>query len=544
MQAEILNIGLGFLEGLALIFSPCILPILPIILAGSLTGSKKRPIGIIIGFILTFSLVTFFSRKLLQVTGIDLNIIRYCAYGILLLLAVILISTYLSEKFNLLTQRLTRVGTQYTFLNNSQSGFVGGILFGALVALIWTPCAGPILAAVIVQAVVQQTNVISFLILLAFSCGVAIPMVLIAIFGRSIMQGMSYFKNYTSLLRKILGVVIILSVVYMILLESGFNQTYTLNTTQLNSQSNPAALVKGLSIPYPAPAIGGIDDWINTPALNLTTLKGQVVLIDFWTYSCINCIRTLPYLKDWYEKYHDKGLVIIGVHTPEFDFEKKLTNVKNAVERSGIKYPVALDNSFVTWLNFQNRYWPAHYLIDKNGNVVYIHFGEGEYDVTENNIRYLLGESQLAETHVQQANIQGPTTPETYLGYERAANFASPELMQKNNSARYSYPDNLKLNQWALQGDWQISSDHILATAKNNAIKINFQARNVYMVMGNDTNQPIHLAVILNNKIIKNITVQDHTLYTILELEKAETGILVLKISEPGLQVYTFTFGG
>ncbi len=549
MQPDLVNITLGFIEGFALIISPCILPILPIILAGSLEGSKKRPVGIIIGFMIVFALFTLFSRKLVQYSGIDLNIIRHISFGILILLAIIMLSTYLTDKFAELTRHLTNAGSTLSTANNPQGGLVSGILFGGLVAIIWTPCAGPILAAVIVQTVIQQTNLMSFLTLLAFGLGAGIPMLVIALFGRTLMAKLSFLKSRTTILRKLLGLIIIFSVGYMIFIEGGINTVRAADTNNV-----AVSLQNGLSEPYAAPPIAGIDAWVNSQPLQLQNLKGKVVLIDFWTYSCINCIRTLPYLKDWYDKYHDKGLIIIGVHTPEFDFEKNLTNVKNAVQQDGIKYPVALDSHFVTWLNFKNQYWPAHYLLDKNGNVVYTHFGEGDYDITENNIRYLLGLKEIT-TNVTSDNESffQTETPETYLGYARADSFESPESVSQNQNAQYTFPETLAQHSWALQGGWNIMSDRILATQNNSSIEIHFHARNVYIVMGNSTNKSIQVKLLLNDNSIttdmgkdvvnSSITVYKHTLYEALHFNQATTGILKVISSTPGLEVYTFTFG-
>ena len=547
---DIVNIGLGFLEGFALIISPCILPILPIILAGSLTGSKKRPFGIIIGFIIIFALFTFFSRKLVQYSGIDLNWVRHISYGILLLLGIIMLSTYLTEKFSLLTQRLTSTGAALSTVNNPQGGFVSGILFGGLIAIIWTPCAGPILAAVIVQTVIQQTNLMSFLTLVAFGIGAAVPMLVIALFGRKIMEKFTYIKTHTTVFRKILGAIIILGVGYMIYLEGGVS---TASAAEVNNSIN-LNLQNGLSNPYPAPSLGGIDAWINSSPLQISELKGKVVLIDFWTYSCINCMRTLPYLIDWYNKYHDMGLVIIGVHTPEFDFEKKLDNVKSAVARDGIKYPVALDSHFVTWQHFNNSYWPAHYLINKNGYVVYTHFGEGAYAETENNIRYLLGvkEPVTTETHNEEQS-SGSETPETYLGYARANHFSSPESVENDRSTQYTFPKKLDQNDWALQGNWTIMADRIISDQKNAAIQISFHARKVYIVMGNATDKTINVKLLLNGKNIttekgkdvenSSLNVNQHSLYSAVTLDHSGDGVLQVISSLPGLEIYTFTFG-
>lgn len=550
MQAAVVNIGLGLLEGFALIISPCILPILPIILAGSLTGSKKRPFGIILGFVFVFALFTYFSRELVQYSGIDLNLVRHISFGILLLLGIILLSSYLTGKFNQLTQRLVSAGSKFSAVNNPQGGLISGMLFGGLIAIIWTPCAGPILAAVIVQTVIQQTNLLSFLTLLAFGVGATIPMLAIALFGREIIAKFSYLKTHTTLFRKILGVVIILSVGYMFYTEVGISPSIASATNNIPAIN----LQKGLVNPYVAPSISGIDAWLNSKPLQISDLKGKVVLIDFWTYSCINCIRTLPYLKDWYQKYHDKGLVIIGVHTPEFDFEKNLANVKNAVIQDGIKYPVALDSHFVTWLNFNNQYWPAHYLIDKNGTVVYTHFGEGDYDVAENNIRYLLGMRELAPTKMPaEEPIAQNETPETYLGYSRAEHYSSPQSVKEDQATEYSFPNELTQNNWALQGRWKIISDRIISDQKNATIEINFHARKVFIVMGNATNKAIKVRLLLNGKTIQtekgkdvansSINVNNYSLYEVIALSQPGNGILQVIATSPGLEVYTFTFG-
>lgn len=548
MDTDILTIGLGFLEGIALIISPCIWPVLPFILAGSLEGSKKRPLGIVFGFVLTFSLFTFFSRSLVRYSGIDLTLIRDMSYLLLLLLGIVMMSTYLSEKFSRFTRRIANTGS--SFSTNQRGGFFSGILFGALIGLIWTPCAGPILAAVIVQTVIQTSSLISFLIVVAFGIGAAIPMLLIALFGRAIILKSKFIQTRGELLRKILGAIVIASVLYMIYGES---LSFSFGNSTSSDIENPR-LVDGLSVPYAAPEIAGIEAWVNSPPLRIEQLKGKVILVDFWTYSCINCVRTLPYLKDWYSKYHKNGFEIIGVHTPEFEFEKNLTNVKNAVNKFAIKYPVALDNNFVTWQHYANRYWPAHYLIDKNGVVVYQHFGEGSYNETENNIRFLLGLNAAKLTQEKSGNSEDAQTPETYLGYARMENFASPEPMLRNKAMVYSFPNTLSLNEWALQGSWLVSSQKIMSAQADAKLKINFTARKVYVVMGNSTDSPIQVKVSLNDKAIdtekgkdivsSTITVDRHDLYEVIALPSSSYGVLQLTASAPGLEIYTFTFGG
>lgn len=538
MYAELANVGLAFFEGFALIISPCILPILPIILSGSLTGRQSRPFGIILGFVLSFTLFTLFSRVIIQYLHLSDDAIRTTSYLLLLLFGIVMISSYLTEKFTLITQRLTQIGSSLKTANNPESGFAGGIIFGCLVGIIWTPCAGPILAAVIVQVVIQKTTLSSLFVVLAFGLGAGVPMLLIAILGRKLMDQFAFFRNKAALFRKLLGLIIIF-VVLSLIYDAGLS--FTPKTPVNGSVQKTEALINGLEHPYPAPEIAGISAWINSPPLILQGLQGKVVLIDFWTYSCINCIRTLPYLKKWYAKYHHLGFEIIGVHSPEFEFEHDLNNVKNAVVKDGILYPVALDNQFETWQNFHNEYWPAHYLIDKSGRVVYEHFGEGEYDVTENNIRFLLGLNNLPMNSTEE-NYSSSQTPETYLGYEREERFSSNESVNKYAAVTYTYPVDLPTDHWALKGKWRILPDKIIAMQAGAAIKLHFNAGKIYAVMG-AYNAKTTVKVLLDNKLISTINVGRQQLYTLTQLNRSSEGTIELISSSPGLQIYTFTFG-
>jgi len=288
-------------------------------------------------------------------------------------------------------------------------------------------------------------------------------------------------------------------------------------------------LINGLNFTYQAPQFSGIDMWFNSKPLNMASLKGNVVLVDFWTYSCINCIRTLPYITEWYRKYHDKGLVIVGVHAPEFEFEKNQENVKSAIAANHITYPVALDNNLDTWTNFNNNYWPAHYLIDQDGRVVYTHFGEGEYGVTENNIRFLLGLNKIT---MPQKNMvsNGHQTPETYLGNARAANFSRDEK-------------SLAPDHWALIGKWRIESERIISDEKGAKLRLNFTARKVFLVMGSATEKPIEVSIGLNNKVIDKMTIDQHKLYTLIDQHTSKQGLIEITANAPGLEAYAFTFG-
>src|SRR5579872_2012653 len=340
---------------------------------------------------------------------------------------------------------------------------------------------------------------------------------------------------------------------YMKMILRLFAVTIFLISTTAES-TDSLTLQNGLYNSYPAPQIEGITYWINSPPLQLNNLKGKVVLIDFWTYSCINCLRTLPFLKDWYHKYHDSGLVIIGIHAPEFEFEKNIENVKNAVAKDGIQYPVALDNQFMTWQNYHNQYWPAHYLIDKNGRVVYTHFGEGDYLTTENNIRFLLGMKQPVTTSLPENGEESiRQTPETYLGYARSENFSNKQSIVQNKAALYLFPEEISEDHWALNGEWAINSDKIISVQPNVGLKINFNAHKVFMVMGSASGQPVKVKVLLNGEPVINgkgkdvidsrVMVSKHTLYEVLDLPHFDSGILQIIPETPGLEVYTFTFG-
>ncbi len=520
--AILLNLALAFVEGFALILSPCILPILPIMLSGGIEGGRSRPYGIITGFVLVFASFTIISRLLVQHLGINLDIVRYIAFALIGLFGLILISDKLSNKFEHLTQRFASIGMVASAKADQPSGgFFSGVLLGGLVSLIWVPCGGPILAAAIVRSAVEDSNWGSFFSFLFFALGSVLPMIIIAMLGKTIMQKLTFLKKNTGRLRKIFGVIILAAAVLALI--PMHTNSIPANTGLSEATSNQ--LVDALSLPYPAPAIlDAPNNWINSPPLAIADLKGKVVLIDFWTYSCINCVRTLPYLNNWYAKYHDQGLVIIGVHTPEFEFEKNPSNVIQAVQEDGIKYPVVMDSNYATWLSYHNQYWPAHYLIDKQGNVVYESFGEGDYAQTEHNIQVLLGVQGNVTTPQPNAvatSAFSNQTPETYLGGARASKF---------------------LGLWSTEGSWVSQDQYIVSTGPNASITIDFNAQKVFLVAG-VANKPVVVTVLLNGKNIGTFTLTHHDLYPVLTLPKQSTGKLTLQFATPGAELYTFTFG-
>ena len=492
---------LALAEGVALIASPCILPVLPLVLSASIDGGRKRPFGIIIGFVLAFSVFALASRKIVNAFGVDLDVIKNASLIFLALFGLVLLSSKLSEKFSSLTQSFANTGNKYT-IGNRPDGLLSGIVIGAFIGLIWTPCAGPILAVVLVQVIRQETDLQSLFIIIPFAIGAGLPMLIISLTGRKIMTKLSFFTTHAEAIRKGFGVVILLAVAFI---ASGGNVQSLFSHTEKPTQveQTMSGLVDGLEKPYPAPEFAEIQQWLNANPLTMAQLKGKVVLVDFWTYSCINCVRTLPYVTGWDQKYRDKGLVIIGVHAPEFEFEKNADNVKAALVKHGIHYPVALDNKLGTWSNFRNQYWPAHYLIDENGQVVYTHFGEGNYNKTEHNIRYLLGLDDQADNTVKPAAaFSSDQSPETYVGYERGERYAGTPEWIEDKAAAYTLPKFLPLNNWALSGNWTVGAEKITASDKGGSLQMNFKAKKLFLVLGTATGKPIHATIHLNGEAV------------------------------------------
>lgn len=544
---SIVEIGLSFIEGLALIASPCILPVLPLVLGASIDGGKRRPFGIIIGFVLAFTAFAMLSRKLVSTLGIDLEYIKYGSLIFLALFGLVLLSERLSIIFSMATQRFASTGSKITA--NAKDGFFSGIFIGMLIGLIWTPCAGPILAAVLVQIIRQESDIQALFLVGSFALGAGVPMFIISLTGRKVMTKLGFLTHHAETVRKTFGVVMLLAVVFI---ASGGDAQSLFTKKETVPISSASGLQDALPNPYPAPEFNGIEAWLNSESLTMESLKGKVVLIDFWTYSCINCVRTLPYVTKWDRTYRDKGLVIIGVHAPEFEFEKDIGNVKNALASHNIEYPVAIDNKLDTWTSFKNRYWPAHYLINQEGKVVYTHFGEGNYAETENNIRHLLGLDAKVDAAPETPVSSKGQTPETYLGADRAANFASPEKLALGNKT-FSLPKFLTSDHWALSGKWQIDGERIISSGADAKIQLNFTAGKVFLVLGTQTGKPIKAKLTINGEPLgayagkdasgSIFIVKNHTLYELVNQEFVQNGLLEITTSEPGLEAYAFTFG-
>jgi len=528
-------LALAFAEGIALILSPCILPVLPLMLGASINGGRARAMGIVGGFVLAFKVFAVISRQAILASGIDAEIIRNASLVLLALFGVVMLLPGLSERwanaFHTLGDRGNRVINRI-----SGKGFWSGVGIGALIGIVWTPCAGPILATAVLQIVQTKDTLQAFMTIAAFALGAGIPMGLIALFGGRLMRGTSFLKKHGNTIRRTIGAIMILAA---LAIYNGWDlKLVAWQARVMPHEQTVSGFTGGLKNPYPAPEITGITDWINSDPLTLAQLRGKVVLIDVWTYSCINCIRTLPHVTRWYDTYKDNGLVVIGVHAPEFPFEKKRENVEKAVNDFKINYPVALDNNFATWQAYNNKYWPAHYLIDPEGRVVYTHFGEGNYNVTEANIRSLLGLEGAVTEAADPAYTKGQTH-ETYLGFMRAKNFAGS--ITRNAESQYAYPAKLRDGQWALQGPWTVHEQKSVA-GKDAALRLNYTAGKAHLVMGSSDGQPVEVEVRIDGEAQRTLTVREAKLYTLAD-KPQKSAVLELRSDRPGLEVYAFTFG-
>jgi len=520
---------LSLFEGLGLAFSPCILPILPFILASTTSNNRLRPFLIIGGFIISFTIFSLISRQILAWTGLQQDTIQRGAYSLLLVFGLILLIPQLEEHFAKVTNKLADNANSLSTGKFADST-IGGLMVGALIGLVWTPCAGPILAAAIVQVIQAQTTIEASATIAAFAIGSGIPMLLIALFGQYLTVHIRNLNKHASSIRRVMGALI---VGFAAMALSGVNIAQYVTPQSAGGPILGRELENKLEQPYDAPEISGITQWFNSQPLDLPSLKGKVVLIDFWTYSCINCIRTLPHIESLYEKYKDNGLVVIGVHSPEFAFEGNPKNVADAIDKFRLTYPVAMDNSFTTWNNFKNRYWPAQYLIDQNGRVVYTHFGEGGESVTENNIRFLLHLGQGSAAETASASSADSQTPETYLGLARAE--------------RESSQDTPDLNQWHLAGKWDRKSQYLESTAAGDAITLHYRAKKVFLVM-ESADSSAHTVTVTpdtNTPDVQNgqISVQSSRLYQIIQNDTSKDDRVMIKADQPGLRLYAFTFG-
>lgn len=547
----------AFLAGVATIFSPCILPVLPLVLSSGITGGKKRPVGVLLGFVLSFTFFALSLTLLVKAFGIDANVLRNIAIVVLLVFGLTLLVPKLQELWERLTAGIASKGAS---AGQNGEGFWGGFVIGITLGLVWTPCAGPIMASILALAATQSVTAVSVFITLAYSIGATLPMLLIIWLGRKFVTG-ALVKS-TRVVQKVFGVIIIAAALAisqgwdLLLLQklnygSGITKFIEQNeivNAKLDELAGREEVAEGEC--KEAPGFDGGGEWLNSPPLALDELKGKVVLVKFWTYTCINCIRTFPFVNAWEEKYADDGLVIIGVHTPEFEFEKDLGNLKEAVEDNKIKYPVVQDNDYKIWRAYKNRFWPAKYLVDQNGCIVNEHFGEGNYEETEKLIQDLLGVSgDLVDDEVYRS--EGGKTPERYLGYGRTEDFVSPEGVKKDKVAAYSFPQKIELNEHAFMGNWLIGEEYARAAA-GAKLNLHFKAKEVFLVMRSKDGSTKKVMVGLDGGA-KGLgadvgedglmEVSKDRLYKLVRFESSDEGVLELEFPEGGVEVFAFTFG-
>ncbi|MBS1886395.1 MAG: cytochrome c biogenesis protein DipZ [Actinobacteria bacterium] len=600
----------GFVAGAATAVSPCVVPVLPIALSAGATGGRRRPLGVVTGLVVSFSFALFALVYVIDALGLPNDLLRNIAIVVLFGFGIVLLIPPLAARVEALGSRLSgRFGVK-----TDGDGFWPGVGLGLSLGVLYAPCAGPILAAVLTASASQPFNVGRLAVVVAYAFGSAIVLYLLMIGGRRLAAPLA---RRSGTFQMAMGAVMVLVAFAM---WQGLDTKFQSNVTAAlpswltnpaegieKSHSAQVALAEirgggghGLGIKAieaearrqvektraergesrrpgtegesrltarqeetvpledigTAPEFTDTQHWFNTPGdrpLTMRGLRGKVVLIDFWTYSCINCIRTLPYLNAWNKRYAKDGLVIVGVHTPEFPFEREASNVAEAIKTDGIEYPVVQDNEMGTWNAYENLYWPAEYFVDAKGQVRFAHFGEGEYGEKEQVIRELLTEAghppgkALSGAHGMAAE-PGVTTPESYLGAARATNFTNGLIRPGRQTFTLQKPGE---NQLSYGGEWTIAEQPVTAR-KGARLDLNFGARRVYLVLGSP-GRPRRIKVLLDGRPIAAaddgadvhngyVKVTSQRLYNLVELPKVEHHVLEL-VPEAGVQGYAFTFG-
>ncbi len=532
---------LAFLGGALTIVSPCILPVLPFVFARGGRSFLSSTLPLLIGMALTFAGVA----TLAAVGGswaVRVNSWgRWAALALLTVFGLALLSRRLADWAS---RPLVAFGNRVLASGEREgrASAVQSLLLGFATGFLWAPCAGPILGLILTGAALSGPNPRTTLLLLAYAAGAAASLAIVMLAGGRVVRAFKNSLGAGEWVRRGLGVAVLLAVAAIglgwdtgILTQLSLNGTNSLEQSLLEKIHPPGAPAAGgaggammmsahgsgasggaaaagdaggammmmapkgagggLPAEGPMPALAGAVAWLNSSPLTPAALRGKVVLIDFWTYSCINCLRELPYVKAWAQKYGPAGLVVIGVHTPEFAFERVVNNVEKATRDLGVSYPVAIDSDYKIWSAFNNQYWPALYFIDGTGTIRHHHFGEGEYDESERIIKQLLHEAGAAEVtpglaQVSAEGVQAPASnlyqisPETYVGYARAAHFSSPQSVTRDQPARYTVPAALTADQWALGGSWVITTEGAQLQQAHGRIVYRFNGRDLHLVLG------------------------------------------------------------
>lgn len=561
-----LFIALAFFAGVITVFAPCVFALLPVVIGGSMSGDvrdKRRPF--IIAISLAVSLIVF--TLLLKVTTLFINVppsvITSISGIIIILLGLTLLFPSVYDRI-IIALNLQAKSQQLLSKSGGKGAIVGAIITGAALGPVFSSCS-PVYGYIL--ATVLPVNFgVAMVYMLAYVIGLSSMLLLVGFLGQKLVRRLKWASNPRGWFTRIVAILFIL---VGLLIITGYDkkfQTYIADHTFLDfdglssqlipSSQNTKQIGGVLNVePYAAPELTGISTWINSDPLTIKSLKGKVVLIDFWTYSCINCIRTQPYLKDLYAKYHDAGLEIIGVHAPEFSFEKNPDNVHQAVKEAGLKYPIAMDNDLLTWSAYNNQYWPASYLIDKDGQVRRTHFGEGGYADEEKAVRALLaehggsvpGQASTSDESVGNDSI----TPETYLGYARAGNYVGDQDL-KSGTQTYTLAELNNVNEWALGGTWNESKEGITAV-KDSVLKYRVKAKDIYLVTGSNAQgsievrldgQPISQTKSAGADIKDSkLQVSMAQLYKIVHFQDYNPDVTVELHVPAGIQLNTFTFG-
>jgi len=581
-----LLIPIAFLAGIVTAISPCVLPVLPVAMAGAVTGGRRRPLGVVAGFVITLVLFTLALTTALEAIGLSASSQRNLGVILLVAFGLTMVVPAFGDRIAKWLGPVVRLGSR---LPKGGDGFAGGALMGVGLGLVWAPCAGPVFSAIAAANATDAAGASTWLVLFVYALGAALPMLAIMFGGQRLARRLT---PKAVPIRAGMGVVLVAAGA---LIFTGLDTRLTAwvvnavpsytETLQAAERTGDAAdaldRLQGRDVerspvaakPTPAPSktvqvevdlpvygeapeLAGISDWFNaegTPR-TLAALRGRVVLVDFWTYSCINCIRTIPHLREWDRAYRAKGLTILGVHTPEFAFERDAGNVRKAIKDLGVTWPVALDPDYGTWNAWGNRYWPAKYLIDRTGKVRAFHFGEGAYDETEDQVRAMLAETGPRAKDAPETGPKGhqPLTPESYLGYARIDRFDSTPSPRPDRPQRYSVPDGLPADHIGYSGTATVSAEHVEA-GRDFAIDLSFRARQVFLVLGGD-GKPLTGQVLLGGRPIPanlagddvgangRLVVTGYRLYRLADLGKPGTGRITIRLA-PRTRAYAFTFG-
>jgi cytochrome c biogenesis protein CcdA/thiol-disulfide isomerase/thioredoxin len=547
----IILLAIGFVAGVITALSPCVLPVLPIVFAGSAAGDGyRRALAIIAGLVVSFTTFTLTAGALLAALGLPEDLLRNLSIGMLFVLA----ATLVFPRVAMLIER------PLAFMSRRRVGDRGAFLLGVSLGLVFVPCAGPVLATISVLSAEHRVSLGTFFLTLSYALGAGSILLLVAIGSQRVTRPL---RTHGLAFRRAMGLVVAIAALAIVLdvdqdLQTRLGSYSTVlqkhvegtsyargHLADLRGETHalaPASTTAGALPDYgAAPELSGIEGWLNTPGdrpVSIAGLRGKVVLIDFWTYSCINCIRTLPHLRALYSAYHAHGLEIVGVHTPEFAFEHVPSNVRAAVRDLNVTWPVALDNSYGTWSAYSNQYWPAEYLIDRAGHVRHVQFGEGDYDTTERSIRSLLGSAAPSAVSVADATPTERMTPETYLGYARLdpSRYRGDAVRPKVKS-EYAFPNELPRDDIAYAGQWTIGDERAVA-GDAARLRLHFNARFVYIVLGGHG----RLRALVDGRAVRDLRVDSNRLYTVVSGSQPRDALLELRLS-PGVEAYSFTFG-